>query len=258
VRKQLWELGLGLALLADLFSARNGAAQAAGVDSTAKADITVHCRFHFMNGDTLTRPVYYGDGRARMTMSDGNEIIYDVRSKDIIYLDHLKRRFWKGPLGRANAIVDSLTQERYQSVMNVSEEKRQEWVASVNKFNDNLKTESFDYVKKIAGKNCDGHRISAGKMMVHTRWITREIQLTDYVKDLEGILLLPTVDPMGRSIVRLITKADKGLGLTLAATTEVNTPTQKGKFSWEAYWIDTRPIAASVWDIPEGYQEVKF
>jgi hypothetical protein len=258
VRKQFWGVGMGLALLAGLCSAKEGTAKAAGVDSTAKANLTVHCRFHFMNGDTLTRPVYYGDGRTRMTMSDGNEVIYDLRSKDVIYLDHLKRRYWKGPLDRANAIVDSLTQERYQSVMNASEEKRQEWAAYVNKFNDNLRTESFEYIKKIAGKECDGHKISVGKLMVHTRWITREIALTDYVKDMEGILLLPTVDPVGRSIVRLIANADKGSGLTLAATTEINTPTQKGKFSWEAYWIDTRPIAAKVWEIPEGYQEVKL
>jgi hypothetical protein len=251
-------MGMGLAFFAGLFSARDGAAQAASVDSTANAHITVHCRFQFMNGDTLTRPVYYGDGRARMTMSDGNEVIYDVRTKDIIYLDHAKRRFWKGPLERANALVDSLTQERYQSVMNASEEKRQEWVAYVNKFNDNLRTESFDYVKKIAGKDCDGHKITVGKIMAHTRWITREIALTDYLKDLERIVLLPTVDPVGRSIVRLIAEADKGYGLTLAATTEVNTPTQKGMFAWEAYWIDTRPIADSVWEIPEAYQEVKL
>jgi hypothetical protein len=249
---------MGLALLAGLFSAKDGAAQSARVDSTAHADITVHCRFHFLNGDTLTRPVYYGDGRVRMTMSDGNEIIYDARSKDIVYLNHSMRRFWRGPLDRAGAIVDSLTSERYQAFMNASEEQRQQWVAYVNKFNDNLKTESFDYVKKIAGKNCEGHQISVGKIMVHTRWITRDIALADYVKDLDGILLLPTVDPVGRSIVGLIVRADKGYGLTLAATTEVNTPTQKGTFSWEASWIDARPIAAKVWEIPEGYQEIKL
>ena len=66
------------------------------------------------------------------------------------------------------------------------------------------------------------------------------------------------MDPVGRSIVRLITNADKGLGLTLGATTEINTPTQKGKFSWEAYTLDKRPIPDSVWQIPEGYVEIKL
>src|SRR5258705_12932450 len=76
-------------------------------------DLTVHCRFHLLNGDSLTRANYYGDGRVRMTTSDGNEVIYDVKTKNVIYLNHAKKQFWKGPLDRANALVDSLTADRY-------------------------------------------------------------------------------------------------------------------------------------------------
>jgi len=239
---------MGMALLAALLSAGTARAQ----------DLTVRCKFHFLNGDTLSRANYYGDGRVRMTMSDANEVIYDVRTKDVIYLNHAKKQFWKGPLDRANGLIDSLSAIRYQVYSNATEEERQKWVAYVDKFNNSLKSESLDYVKKIAGKDCEGHKISVGKMMVHTRWITREIALTDYLKDLEKISLLPMVDPAGRSIVRLITKAEKGMGLTLGATTDIETPTQKGTFSWEAYTIDKRPIPESVWQVPEGYAEIKF
>jgi hypothetical protein len=239
---------MGMALLAALFSAGNASAQ----------DLTVHCRFHFLNGDTLTRANYYGDGRVRMTTSDGNEVIYDVRTKNVIYLTHARKQFWKGPLDRANTVVDSLTAVRYQAYSAATDEERQKWVAYVDKFNNSIKSESFEYVKKIAGRNCDGYKISVGNIMVHTRWINRDVMQTDYIKDLEKISLLATVDPVGRSIVRLITKAEKGLGLPLAATTEINTPTQTGTFSWEAYTIDKRPIPDSIWQVPEGYTEIKL
>jgi hypothetical protein len=237
-----------MALLAAMLSAGAAGAQ----------DLTVRCKFQFLNGDTLSRANYYGDGRVRMTMSDGNEVIYDVRTKAITYLNHAKKQFWKGALDRANALVDSLTADRYQAYLNASDEERQKWVAYVDKFNNSLKSESLDYVKKIAGKDCEGYKISVGKIMVHTRWICRDIAITDYIKDLDKISLLPMVDPVGRPIVRLITKAEKGLGLPLGSTTEIETPTQKGKFSWEAYTIDKRPIPDSVWQAPEGYAEIKF
>ena len=239
---------MGMTLLAVLLSSGTASAQ----------DLTVRCRFQFLNGDTLTRANYYGDGRVRMTTSDGNEVIYDVRTKNVVYLNHAKKQFWKGPLDRANVLIDSLTAVRYEGFLAATEEERQKYVALVDKFNNSLKTESLDYVKKIAGKECEGHKISAGKIVVHTRWITREIQFMDYLKDLEKISLLATVDPVGRSIVRLITKPEKGLGLTLAATTEINTPTQQGTFSWEAYTLDKRPIPDSVWQVPEGYVEIKL
>ena len=251
--------GMGVAMLIVVLSVGVAWAQemAAPPDS-GQTDVTVYCKFHLMNGDTLSRPTYYGNGRVRMTMSDANEIIYDVRSKEVIYLNHAKKQFWKGPLDRANAIVDSVTAEKYQAFMDATPEQRQQWAAYVEKFNTSLESEPLEYVKKISGKHCEGYQIKAGKIMVHTRWITRDVLLTDYVKDLERLALLPTVDPVGRAIVGLITKADKGYGLTLGSTTEINTPTQKGVFSWEAYSVDTRrPIPESAWKIPEGYAELK-
>jgi hypothetical protein len=226
---------------------------------SSHSDVTVYCKYHFMNGDTLSRPTYYGDGRVRMTLSDANEIIYDVRSKSVVYLNHEKKTFWKGPLDRANALVDSLSADHFQAFMNATPEERQKWAAYVDKFNTSLESEVLEHKKKISGRYCDGYQISAGKIMVHTRWINRDILLTDYVKDLERIAILPTVDPAGRAIVGLITKAEKGFGLTLGASTKIDTPTQKGTYSWEAYSIDTRrPIPDSVWQIPEGYAELKL
>src|SRR5262245_6832673 len=117
--------GIGVALLIFLLSL--GVAWAedkAGAPDSANTDVTVYCRFHLMNGDTLSRPTYYGNGRVRMTLSDANEIIYDVRTKEVVYLNHVKKQFWKGPLDRANALVDSLTAEKYQAYMNATPEKQ--------------------------------------------------------------------------------------------------------------------------------------
>jgi len=256
---ELKRIGMGVALLIVLLPTSTAWAQDKTVaPDSANTDVTVYCKYKFMNGDMLSRPTYYGNGRVRMTLSDANEIIYDVRSKEVIYLNHGKKQFWKGPLDRANAIIDSLTAEKYQAFMNATPEQRQEQMAYVEQFNTLLESGPEKYVKKIAGKHCEGHQIKSGQVMLHTRWITRDIALTDYVKDLERIELLPTVDPVARSIVGLITRAEKGYGLTLGASTKVNTPTQKGTYSWEAYSIDTRhSIPDSVWKIPEGYEELK-
>ena len=223
----------------------------------ARADITVHCKFQLLNGDTLTRASYYDESRVRMTMSDGNEIIYDAKGQEVVFLSHAKKRFWKGPLTRANAIIDSLANERYQAFFSASPEQQQKWSAFVSKFNESLKSEALDYVKKIAGRNCEGYMISAGKIVVHTRWIARGIPMPDYLPQIEKLALIPTLDPAGRAIVQLIARAEKGNGLPLGASTEINTMTQKGKFSWEAYTLDTRDIPDTVWQIPEGYEEIK-
>src|SRR5512147_2681032 len=73
----------------------------------ARADVTVHCKFQLLNGDTLTRASYYDENRVRMTMSDGNEIIFDAKLQEVVLLNHAKKQFWRGPLTRANAIIDS-------------------------------------------------------------------------------------------------------------------------------------------------------
>ena len=224
----------------------------------ARADITVHCKFQFLNGDTLTRANYYDESRVRMTMSDGNEIIYDAKAKEVVFLNHAKKQFWKGPLTLANAIVDSLANERYQAFLSASPEQQQKWFAFVNKFNESLKSEPLEYVKKIAGRDCAGYTISTGKIMVHTRWIARGIPMPDYLPELEKLALLPTVDPAGRAIVQLIARAEKGNGLPLGASTEIHTMTQNGKFSWEAYTLDMRrDIPDTVWQVPAGYEEIK-
>jgi hypothetical protein len=195
----------------------------------------------------------------RATMSDGNEAIYDASTKEITFINHARKRYWKGPLERANAIVDSLTLERDKAFWQAAQEKQQEWFAFVERFNNSITARDLDNEKKFAAKKCKGVEISAGQSMVHTRWFSTDLKVPDYTRDIEKILLLPALDPVGRSIGRLIvnSRVEEG-GVTLGASTKLNTPTQKGSFSWEAYRLDTRAIPDSAWAIPAGYEAIKF
>ena len=226
---------------------------------SARADLTIYCHYTFLNGDTLSRVNCYSDKRMRATMSDGNEAIYDAASKEITFVNHARKRYWKGPLSRANAIVDSLTLERDKAFWAAAQDKQQEWFAFVERFNNSIVTRDVDETRKFAAKKCRGVEISAGNSMIHTRWITSDLKIADYTRDIEKILLLPALDPVGRSIGRLIVNSRKEEGgVTLGASTKLDTPTQKGSFSWEAYRLDTRAIPDSVWAIPAGYEKITF
>jgi hypothetical protein len=116
-----------------------------------------------------------------------------------------------------------------------------------------------DGEKKFAGKRCRGWEISAGQTFVHTRWIADDVKVPDFTEEVNRILLLPALDPVGRSIGRILLQArGTAKGAILASYTKISTPTQKLSFSFEARRIATTAIPDSVWAVPKGYEPVTY
>jgi hypothetical protein len=222
-------------------------------------DVTIHGVYVFPDGTEMQRATYHSDTRMRATMFDGNEAIYDVKAGQVIFLNHDRKRYWKGPLDRANAVLDSLSLERDRPFFEAAQEKQQEWMKFTEQFNEALDSKPLLEEKKFAGKRCRGWEISAKPTFIHTRWIAEDVVVPDFTAEMHKLLLLPALDPVGRSIGRILIQArGTAQGAILASSTEIATPTQKVSFSWEARRIATTAIPDSVWAVPAGYEEIKL
>ncbi len=222
----------------------------------AQADITVQARYRMPDGPTLERANYYTKDRSRTTSFDGREYIYDSKSKRLTVVDHATKRYWAGPIAQADSIVARLNAERDKAFHEAVAKRQDEFAQFLEQFNSSVVVNQTDEQRKIAGYNCSHWVISAGRNMIHDRWVASGFTIVKPSPELDRVLMAGALDPLGRALVKLLLGAREMPGLVLGATTTYKTPTQAGTFSWEATKVTTDKISATVWEAPKDYQPI--
>jgi hypothetical protein len=224
----------------------------------ALADVTVQARYRLPDGTTLERANYYTKDRSRVTSFDGREYIYDGKSKQVTVIDHKTKRYWTGAVTLADSIVTRLNSQR-DSVFRVEIAKRQEeFDKFIDQFNAGIVVNQTEEQRKIAGYNCSHWIVSAGRNMIHDRWVASGFTIVKPAPELDRVLMAGALDPLGRQLVKMLLGARDIPGLNLSATTTYKTPTQAGTFSWEATKVTTDKISATAWETPKDYQRVEL
>lgn len=224
----------------------------------ALADVTVHARYRMLDGSTVERANYFTRDRSRVTSFDGREYVYESKSKQLMVIDHATRRYWSGPVARADSIVGELNSRR-DSTFRVEVAKRQEeFDKFLEQFNSSIVVNKTDEERKIAGYNCTHWIISAGRHMIHDRWVASGFTIVKPSPEIERAVASGALDPLGRGLVKLLLGAREIPGLTLSATTTFKTPTQSGTYSWEATKVTTDKISSTAWEAPKDYQKVEL
>ena len=222
----------------------------------AAADITVLARYTLINGDTLTRPSYYSTRRSRVTAPDGKEMIYDSKDRQLTIIDHAGKRFWTGPLERADSLADQVLAAGRKEIAKVANADREAWVERVQKFNESIHLENTQEVKKIAGYPSTKWTLSMGEYLQHERWVARSIVVANYGPEVQKAAMALAVDPLGRVLLKALIGMREADGLPLVTKTSYKTLTQSGTFGYETIQVIGKSVPASAWTVPEGYTEV--
>jgi hypothetical protein len=233
-------------------------AAALAVAVPALADVTVQAHYRLPDGTTLERTNYYARNLSRTTSFDGREYLYDSKSKQLTLIDHETKRYWTGPVARADSIVGRLNSQRDQAFREELAKREAEFTEFLDQFNSSVVVNQTDEQRKIAGYKCSHWVISAGRNMIHDRWVASALTSVAPAPELDRVLMGAALDPLGRGLVKMLLGAREISGLTLSATTTFKTPTQAGTFSWEATKVSTDKIAKTVWEVPKDYQRVEL
>jgi len=224
----------------------------------ALADVTVQARYRMPDGTTLERTNYYAKDRSRTTSFDGREYIYDSKSKQLTIVDHATRRYWTGPIALADSIAGRLNAKRDSTFHVALAQRQEEFAEFVEQFNSAVVVNQTEEERKIAGYPCSHWVISAGRNMIHDRWVARSLTSATPSPELDRVLMAGAMDPLGRTLMKMLLGTREIPGLTLSATTTFKTPTQAATFSWEALKVTTDKISKTAWEVPADYQRVEL
>jgi hypothetical protein len=221
----------------------------------AAADITVIGRYSLANGDTLTRASYYTRQRIRTTLPNGDEIIYDHAAKRIALVDHAARRYWEGPLSKADSIAARIRSERAQAFMaNATPEMKARVSEIYASLTDSVRTEMTEETRKISSYPCTKWVLTAGRYLRQERWVARSLALPDFGPEVEKVALVTMMDPLGRGLMKLVLQSRATDGLPLAAHMRFSTLSADGEMSWEAVRVVSGSIDKQAWVVPAGYE----
>ena len=229
---------------------------AAGAALPAAADITVMTRYTLVDGDTLTRPSYYTRKRVRVTAPDGREYMFNAKGDSVTVIDHKTRQFWSGPRSKADTLASRIIAENRQGIVEMAAADPVAWGEKVKAFNDSIKIFSTYKSRKIAGYPCDQWMLTAGSYLTNERWIARSLSTADYGPEMQKVVLASIKDPLGRQLMRMMIDARTKSGLPLAGQVTFRTLSREGNFSFEAVSVNTKPVPASAWELPEGYTQI--
>lgn len=221
----------------------------------AAADITVIGRYTMLNGDTLSRASYYTSQKLRTLLPNGDEIIYDAKTKRVALVDHIRKVYWEGALADADSIATRLRAERVKAMTDtMSAETRAQWNTVYTELTENVKVETPGRNRKIAGYPCTEWVLTAGPYLRHERWLARSLSMPNFAPELEKVVQAATLDPLGRGLMKLLLQARTANGLALSGRMTVKTFDRQGELSWEAVKVLTSKIPDEVWNVPVSYQ----
>ena len=224
----------------------------------AAADITVLGRYQLANGDTLTRTSYYSRKRIRTTLPNGDEIVYDDKKKRVALVDHANKRYWEGPLSRADSIATRIRSERARAFMaNATPEMKARTNEIFSSLTDSVRTEMTEDTRKICSYPCTKWVTTAGSYLQQERWVARSLAMPDFGPELEKVVLATVMDPLGRGLMKLVLQSRATDGMTLAARMKFTTFSQDGEMSWEAVNVASGSIPKNAWSMPSGYKHWK-
>lgn len=240
------------------------------IASSAGADVTVIGRYHLANGDTLTRASYYTQSKVRTTLPNGDEIIYDDKTKRVALIDHSDRRFWEGPKSAADSIALKIRSARMKAAAaKITPEQRDQVNRLYSAVSDSVHVIRTEKTRKIANYGCRLWVLSAGSLLTHERWVARALAMPDFSQEVEKVVLATIADPLGSGLMKLVlatraaapedaehatsAPANQIEGLTLAGRIRFKTMRNQGEFSWEAVSTSSEKIPPAAWQVPEGY-----
>lgn len=224
----------------------------------AAADVTVVGKYTFVNGDTATRTSYYSRKRARATVPNGMELIYDTELGRVTVIDPAKRRYYSGTIAEADSLAEKILLKRKAELRPKIEANREKWAQIVSQFNDGIKVDKDEVTtRKIAGYPCNRATLYAGEYMKHEVWTARGLSVPNFAPDMERIVMALVLDPLGSQLMKLMIQMRSQPGLVLQATTQFHTPTQKGSFAWKALAVGSEAIPDSAWSAPTGFTRVQ-
>jgi len=221
----------------------------------AAADITLITHYTFANGDTLTRPSYYTSQRVRTTLPNGDEVIYDHKADELVYVDHAKQRYWQGRRSLADSLLRPLRAERAKEAGDsLASEATDRWRNIYKALTDSVRLEKTDQSRKIAGYPTSEWVLTAGSYLRWERWIARALDVADFTPELQNVVISSAMDPLGRGLMRLIVQGRETEGLPLAGRIEFTTLTRQGVVIWETLRVIPTKIPNDAWMPPSGYQ----
>jgi hypothetical protein len=223
------------------------------------ADITIVGHYSFVNGDTTTRSSYFTSRRVRVSTPDGREVIFDSKGRHITLIDHRRRVFWDGPLARADSIVDFADGSRWDFMLrNATTELKAEWTQAMDFPPDSIQTDDGFKTRMVAGYPCNRWTVRAGSYMTLERWTAASLAIDTYDETTADVVLAAVVDPIARAVMSMFWKVQDTTGLCLAASMTFSTPTQQGRFNWEAVKVIGTRIPSSAWEVPRDYGRAKL
>ena len=229
------------------------AVAASGAITPAAADITVVGKYTFANGDTATRASYYSRKRARVTAPNGMEFIYDTQLRRVSVVDHAGRRYYTGTIEEADSLAGLLLLQRRQELRPRIEANRERWAEMLSAFNDSIQVVQTDETRTIAGYPCTRWVVRGGSYMTHERWVARGLSVPNFGPELERIVMATVLDPLGCQLMKMLIQMREHPGTVLESSTQFQTLTQSGTFTWQATRVDSRQIPEPAWSVPKGY-----
>ena len=219
----------------------------------AFADLTVITRYTLVDGDTLVRPCYYTRTKVRVTSPDGKEFMFDSKSDSVTVIDHKTKTYWAGPRSLADSVATKLMA---QNAVDVSAMDPVEYANKIQAFNDSIQVRATGKQKKVAGYPCDQWLLSAGRFLTNERWVARSLVVPNYGPEMQKAVLATIKDPLGRQLMRMLIDMRTKEGMVLSSRTSFQTLGRSGRFDFVAQKVITKPIAKSVWTVPEGYKQI--
>jgi hypothetical protein len=221
----------------------------------AAADITLVTHYRFANGDTLTRLSYYTSQRVRTTLPTGDEVIYNHKTDELVYVDHAKQRYWRGRRTLADSLLRPLRAERAQEVGDsLRTGTTDRWRDIFDALTDSVRLEKTNQSRKIAGYPTSEWVLTAGSYLRQERWIARSLDVPNYGPELQNVVISSVMDPLGRGLMRLVVQGREIEGLPLAGRIEFTTLSQQGVVMWETLRVISTKVSDEVWAPPAGYQ----
>ena len=225
----------------------------------ARADITVIGHYTFADGDTATRASYFTPRRIRVSTPDGREVIFDSKVNRITLIDHRRRVYWDGRLGRADSIVDVTDGTRWDFMLrHADDEVKAEWAAAMAFPTDSIQMGDGFTVREIAGYPCNRWTVRAGSYMNLERWTAASLAVEPYDDTTEDVVLAAFLDPVARAVMSMYWDLQESQGLCLAASLTLNSPTQHASFRWEAARVIGARIPGSAWRVPRDYRPARL
>lgn len=220
----------------------------------ARADITLIGHYTLVNGDTLTRPSYYQSRRTRFTMPDGNEVIYNASTKEVIMVNHANQRYWQGPRAAADSVLAIVRAERNQAAkITMTPEVQAEWNRVYAAISDSMRFARTGETRKVGTYTCSMYLLTAGSYLRQERWVARALVIPDFADELQSLVIASVADPVGKGLMKLVVQARDVDGITVGGSMQFKTISLKGQTSWMTQRVISGAIPDSAWLPPAGY-----